>query len=174
MYKLFFKKYYETPITKLQDDEVLSDLKRMVEPFVLRRVKKDVLKELPDKIESTIMVEFDEKTKQLYDANLALIRSDLETQFANGGNNRILVIAMLTKLRQLCCAPALLYDNFDGENVKLNACMEIVRNCKESGKKVLIFSQFTSLLEIIEQTLIKEDISYNDILNLINEIYGRD
>ena len=156
----FFKKYYETPITKLQDDEVLADLKKMVEPFVLRRVKKDVLKELPDKIESTIMVEFDEKSKQLYDANLALIRSDLETQFANGGNNRILVIAMLTKLRQLCCAPSLLYDNFDGENVKLNACMEIVHNCKESGKKVLIFSQFTSLLEIIEQTLIKEDISY--------------
>ena len=72
----------------------------------------------------------------------------------------ILVIAMLTKLRQLCCAPSLLYDNFDGENVKLNACMEIVHNCKDSGKKVLIFSQFTSLLEIIEQTLIKEDISY--------------
>lgn len=156
----FFKKYYETPITKFQDDEVLSDLKKMVDPFVLRRVKKDVLKELPEKIESTIMVEFDEKSKQLYDANLSLIRNDLETQFANGGNNRILVIAMLTKLRQLCCAPSLLYENFDGENVKLNACMEIVHNCKDSHKKVLIFSQFTSLLDIIEQTLIKEDISY--------------
>lgn len=157
----FFKKYYENPIVKYEDEEVLEDLRRMVEPFILRRVKKDVLKELPDKIESTILVDFDEESKKLYDANLSLIRQDLETQFANGqSNNKILVIAMLTKLRQLCCAPQLLYDNFAGEAVKLDACMEIVNNCKENKKKVLIFSQFTSLLDIIAQRLFQENISY--------------
>lgn len=157
----FFKKYYENPIVKLEDEEVLNDLRRMVEPFILRRVKKDVLKELPDKIESTILVDFDEESRKLYDANLNLIRQDLETQFALGqSNNKILVIAMLTKLRQLCCAPQLLYENFMGEAVKLNACMDIVHNCKENNKKVLIFSQFTSLLDIIAARMLEEDISY--------------
>lgn len=157
----FFKKYYENPIVKYEDEEILEDLRRMVEPFILRRIKKDVLKELPDKIESTILVDFDEESKKLYDANLSLIRRDLETQFAQGqANNKILVIAMLTKLRQLCCAPQLLYDDFTGESVKLNACMELVHNCKENHKKVLIFSQFTSLLNIIAERMLNENISY--------------
>lgn len=133
----------------------------MVEPFVLRRVKKDVLKELPDKIESTILVDFDEESKKLYDANLSLIRKDLETQFVGDKiKNKILVIAMLTKLRQLCCAPQLLYENYTGQAAKLQACMEIVQNCKETGKKVLIFSQFTSLLDIIADQLLQENISF--------------
>lgn len=158
----YFKKQYELPIVKENDQTTLQELKRMVEPFILRRVKKDVLKELPEKVENTMLIELDEETRKLYMANVSLIREDLNKSFAQKGfeNSKIMVLSMLTRLRQLCCDPRLLYENYREVGAKIIACMEFIETCRASGKKVLLFSQFTSLLALIEKELVKADIPY--------------
>lgn len=158
----YFKEVYEIPIVKDNDVVVMQELKRMVEPFILCRVKKDVLKELPEKVENTLMVDLDPEARKLYMANVAMIRDDLQASFALKGMNksRIVVLSMLTRLRQLCCDPRLLYDNYSGSSAKLDACMELIESCMESQKKILLFSQFTSLLSIIEDELINRGIPY--------------
>lgn len=158
----YFKKQYEYPIVKENDPATVKELQRMVEPFILRRVKKDVLKELPEKVEHTMMIELDDESRKLYMANVALIKEDLKESFRKKGvaASNILVLSMLTRLRQLCCDPRLLYENFHGVGNKILACMEFIETCHASGKKVLLFSQFTSLLSLIEKELIARDISY--------------
>lgn len=158
----YFKGVYEVPIVKDNDVVALQELRRMVEPFILRRVKKDVLKELPEKVENTLLVDLDEEARKLYMANVALIRDDLSSAIASKGLNksRIMILSMLTRLRQLCCDPRLLYENYNGSSAKLEACMELVENCIESGKKILLFSQFTSLLSLIEDELINRGVPY--------------
>ena len=158
----YFKKQYELPIVKENDMGMLKELKRMVEPFILRRVKKDVLKELPEKVENTMLIELDEETRKLYMANVSLIRDDLHKSFKEKGfeNSKIMILSMLTRLRQLCCDPRLLYENYNGVGAKISACMEFIENCRESGKKVLLFSQFTSLLSLLEKELVRQDIPY--------------
>jgi len=158
----YFKKQYELPIVKENDMGMLKELKRMVEPFILRRVKKDVLKELPEKVENTMLIELDEETRKLYMANVSLIRDDLNKSFQEKGfaNSKIMILSMLTRLRQLCCDPRLLYENYNGIGAKISACMEFIENCRESGKKVLLFSQFTSLLSLLEKELVRQDIPY--------------
>lgn len=158
----YFKGEYEVPIVKENDLIALQELKRMVEPFILRRVKKDVLKELPEKVENTLLVDMDEEARKLYMANVALARQDLKTAFEKQGigKSRIMILSMLARLRQLCCDPRLLYENYKGTSAKLDACMELIENCRESGKKVLLFSQFTSLLALIEEELDNRGIPY--------------
>ena len=158
----YFKKQYEQPIVKENDMGMLKELKRMVEPFILRRVKKDVLKELPEKVENTMLIELDEETRKLYMANVSLIRDDLNKSFKEKGfaNSKIMILSMLTRLRQLCCDPRLLYENYNGIGAKISACMEFIESCRESGKKVLLFSQFTSLLSLLEKELVRQDIPY--------------
>lgn len=158
----YFKKQYELPIVKENDYGIRKELKRMVEPFILRRVKKDVLKELPEKVENTMLIELDEETRKLYMANVALMRKDLHQTFREKGfeNSKIMVLSMLTRLRQLCCDPRLLYENYNGNGAKISACMEFIETCRASGKKVLLFSQFTSLLALLEKELVHRDIPY--------------
>ena len=158
----YFKKFYEYPIVKENDQVTLKELKRLVEPFILRRVKKDVLKELPAKMEHTMLVELDDEANKLYAANDAMMREDLKESFQSQGVNRskIMVLSMLTRLRQLCCDPRLLYENFQGIGAKVTACMEYIESCKAAGKKVLLFSQFTSLLALLEKELVQADIPY--------------
>lgn len=158
----YFKKFYEYPIVKENDPMTLKELKRLVEPFILRRVKKDVLKELPAKTEHTMLVELDEEANKLYAANVAMMKEDLKESFQAHGVNKskIMVLSMLTRLRQLCCDPRLLYENYPGIGAKIHACMEYIENCQASGKKVLLFSQFTSLLSLLEKELVKADVPY--------------
>ncbi|BBK62605.1 SNF2 helicase associated domain-containing protein [Amedibacterium intestinale] len=158
----YFKKHYEFPIVKENDPATVKELQRMVEPFILRRVKKDVLKELPEKIEKTMMIELDEETRKLYMANVNSMKEDLRKNLNEKGvaASRILVLTMLTRLRQLCCDPRLVYENYAMVGNKINACMEYIETCYESGKKVLLFSQFTSLLSLLEEELHKRNIRY--------------
>ena len=134
----------------------------MVEPFILRRVKKDVLKELPPKSEHTMLVEMDEEASKLYLVNVAMMKEDLKENMKEHGlpQSRIMVLSMLTRLRQLCCDPRLLYENYEGVGAKIRAYMEYIETCRASGKKILLFSQFTSLLSLLEKELIDADIPY--------------
>lgn len=158
----YFKGQYEIPIVKENDLIALQELRRLVEPFILRRVKKDVLKELPEKVENTLLVDLDEEARKLYMANVALVKKDLNDAVERQGLNksRIMILSMLTRLRQLCCDPRLLYENYHGTSAKLDACMQLIESCREAGKKVLIFSQFTSLLALIEEALDNQGTPY--------------
>lgn len=154
-----FKKEYELPIVREQEENSLKNLHRMIAPFILRRLKKDVLKELPDKMETVIYSGFEKEQKDIYTANAIQVKEHL-SQSGSFGSDKIQILAELTRLRQICCDPHLCYGNYSGSSAKLETCIDLIRNGVEGGHKILLFSQFTSMLEIIEKRLKKEAISY--------------
>lgn len=155
-----FKKGYELPIVREQEKSVLENLHRLIGPFILRRLKKDVLKELPDKLETVVYSAFEKKQKELYTVNAFQLKKDLERTEERSGSDSIQILAELTRLRQICCDPHLCYGDYNGESAKLETCIDLVKNGVEGGHKILLFSQFTSMLEIIENRLKKEGFSY--------------
>jgi len=159
-----FKKELETPVVRNQDEDAAKRLKRMVSPFILRRLKGDVLKDLPDKMEETYYSKMEEKQQQLYDGQIVHMRKMLEKQTEeNYKKNKLQVLAELTKLRQICCDPSLLYENYAGESAKRAACMDLIRSAIEGEHKILLFSQFVSMLEILEKDLAERQIPYYKI-----------
>ncbi len=157
-----FRRKYELPITRDNDAEAAESLREQVKPFILRRTKREVLSELPDKIESTVYVEMEEEQRNVYSANLALARSELEEELDRVGfeQSRIKILALITKLRHLCCHPNLVLEGYEGGSAKLELCMELLRDSLEEGHKVLVFSQFVSMLGVIGEELKKDGISY--------------
>ncbi|MBE1555915.1 DEAD/DEAH box helicase [Sporosarcina limicola] len=146
----------------LHDQKTFRSLKpktiaRLVKPFILRRLKKDVLKELPDKIETVHYSELQTEQKELYLGYLDKIRMETKESLATEGigKGRIKILAGLTRLRQLCCHPSLFIDNYEGKSGKLEELLEIIENGQENGRKMLIFSQFSSMLKIIQETLVQ-------------------
>jgi len=158
----YFRKNYEAPITAKKEEKVIGELQKVISPFILRRMKKDVLKELPDKTETVMYAAMDEEQSRVYSANVAEVKKTLGKKIKDG-TDRIKILAMLTRLRQICCDPSLVYDNYQGGSAKLEQCIELVNNCVVSGHKILLFSQFTSMLDIISKRLDDEGISYYTI-----------
>lgn len=164
-YLLSYKKFkdkYEIPIVKDEDRDILKRLNKQIQPFILRRLKKDVLKELPDKIETITYAQMEETQSKLYSAELMKINKEFRNEIKENGyeKSQIKILSMLTRLRQICCDPSLCFDNYDGSSAKLDLCMEIVKNSIENNHKILIFSQFTSMLKIIEDQLKISNIDY--------------
>ena len=159
-----FQKTYELPIVTDNDEKMRERLRRMVHPFILRRMKKQVLKELPDKMEETIYVSLDQDQKKLYTANVKKLKDELNAvsskEFKSG---KMQFLAQLTLLRELCCDPTLLYEDYKGSSAKLEACLELIRQSIDGGHKLLLFSQFTSMLDIICQKLDNEGIAFHRI-----------
>ncbi|MBR3006723.1 MAG: SNF2 helicase associated domain-containing protein, partial [Erysipelotrichaceae bacterium] len=158
-----FRQRYETKITKEEDETASKRLKNMIAPFILRRKKADVLSDLPDKLEEVIKVRFDEKQRKLYDSQVLKVSKIVGNDEEAYRQNKIAILAELMKLRQVCCEPSLVYEDFDGESAKRQACIELIKAAKEEGHKILLFSQFTSMLEILEKELQKEEIAYYTI-----------
>lgn len=154
-----FKKMFETPIVRDGDQEMLSMLKKMTGPFLMRRLKKDVLKELPDKLETVLYSRMEGEQQSLYQANAALLKEQLLGGGADSAGDRMQILAELMKLRQICCEPSLCFEKYKGGSAKLETCMELLENGTEAGHKILLFSQFTSMLDIIAERLKKEKIS---------------
>lgn len=156
-----FKETYELPIVREKDIFTETRLERMIRPFVLRRRKKDVLKELPDKLEKVYYANATGEQRDLYDAHTARIKASLSAktneQFRH---DRIEILAELTRLRQLCCDPRLLYSNYQGESAKEDMCIDLIRTSVEAGHKVLLFSQFTSMLDLLTKRLDEEGIGW--------------
>ncbi|MDR1796200.1 MAG: DEAD/DEAH box helicase [Clostridiales Family XIII bacterium] len=157
-----FKQKYETSIVKEGDEKSTATLRMLTSPFILRRLKKDVLKELPEKTESVIVASMEARQRKVYSAMLAQVRSELADKLAEytGNQRTVAILAALTRLRQICCDPSLVYENYDGGSAKLEACMELVGSCFESGHRMLLFSQFTSMLAIIKRRLDDAGIRY--------------
>ncbi|WP_416234432.1 DEAD/DEAH box helicase [Paenibacillus sp. JNUCC31] len=139
---------------------------RMVRPFILRRLKKDVLEELPDRIETVQRSELTVEQKKLYAAYLTQLQDETSRDMEENGfqKNRIKILAGITRLRQLCCHPALFVEGYQGDSGKMEQLLETVQDCLAAGKRILIFSQFASMLNLIRQTLAAQgrDLFYLD------------
>ncbi len=156
-----FVETYEKPILK-EDKEALKDLHQHIEPFILRRMKKDVLTELPDKYESKMLTELSEGQKMVYLSYLESIRGELNGELEEHGveKNRMKILAALTRLRQICCHPSTFIENYQGGSGKLELLMEVIPEAIANDHRILVFSQFTSMLRIIENELNDLDIPY--------------
>lgn len=166
----YFKEHFERPIVRNNDEKTQICLKKMVEPFILRRTKHDVLNELPDKIENNIKIEFSKEEENLYLANLSQINDKLKSILNIQQIDRFQILSMMTRLRQICCEPRILYKDIQEPSSKMRACLDIIRKAKENNQKVLLFSSFTSSLELIEKELRNEDISYYVLTGATNKI----
>lgn len=133
----------------------LDELKTLITPFILRRVKKDVLDELPSKVEKKYLVELNSKQKQIYKSYLKEIKMNIENS-----KDKVNLFAYLTKLRELCLDPSLVIPDYVGKSSKLNVVKELVEEASNSRKKILLFSQFTSVLKKIEEDFKKSGVSY--------------
>ena len=165
----YFQAHYESEIVKNHNEEVQQKLKKLVAPFVLRRNKKEVLRELPDKIEQNYIIDFSEEENKLYVAHLAQVNRELSQMVNMQSTDKITILAMLTKLRQLCCEPRLVFENIHEPSSKLKACIHLIQTLKENKQKVLLFSSFTSMLELIADELYKEGISYYILTGATNK-----
>ena len=178
-----FRKEIEIPIVKHNDKDAMNRLKRLAEPFILRRLKQDVLSDLPEKNEEICYVRFDKKQQNLYDGQALHMKQLLEKQSDEMfQKNKMAILAEITKIRQICCDPSLCFENYDGESAKRETCMELLRSAIDGGHKILVFSQFRSLLELLEKDLQNEGISYfkitgetkkEDRINFVNR-FNRD
>lgn len=156
-----FRKHFEIPIIREGDQNELQNLRRLIGPFILRRLKKDVLKELPDKLETYVYSRFEGTQKTLYMAFAAKLKEELEEKNNSGYcQDKLEILTKLTKLRQICCDPRLCDKTYSGGSAKLETCMDLILHGIQGGHKILLFSQFTSMLEIIEKRLREEEISF--------------
>ena len=157
-----FKKKFEEPILKLEDNEALESLKRLISPFVLRRVKKDVLTELPEKNVTIIKNEMEPEQEKLYFSFLAQTQKEVAEELSANSfeKSKFKILMLLTRLRQICCHPSLFIENYNGSSGKLKQCMDLVSDAISSGHKILIFSSYTSMFDIIEDEFKKMNINY--------------
>jgi len=153
-----FVQKLEKPAVKSRDAEAMDQLRRLVKPFLLRRMKKDVLKELPPKIEYVRRIPLSQEEQKVYFASSAAARQSLAA--SNGDSGKMAVLAALTELRQICCAPDLRFENYEGPSSKLDACIELCAGMVENGHQILLFSQFTSMLDRIRGRLDELKISH--------------
>ena len=157
-----FKELYETPIVKENNELTMQKLKKLIEPFVLRRIKSEVLTELPEKIITVLNNEMLEEQQEIYLSYLAKAKRNMLEEIKENEieKSQIKILALLTRLRQICCHPSLFINNYEGGSGKLNQCIEIIKDAIQSGHKILLFSGYTAMFEIIEEELKKENIEY--------------
>ena len=157
-----FKNAYEVPIVKDNDQKAMQRLKMLIEPFVLRRTKKQVLTELPDKSIAVLKNLMKEEQEKLYLSYLAQTKMEVEQIINKNGfdKSKIQILAALTRLRQICCHPSLFIDGYNDGSSKLEQCIEIIQEATQSNHKILLFSGYTSMFEIIEKELKEKGIKY--------------
>jgi len=153
-----FQDKYSIPIENMQSPDRIQALRALVQPYILRRIKSEVLRELPPKTEQTIHVEPSEQEATFYEALRRTAAERMEHFMAE--NNRISVLAEITKLRRACCDSSLVDSAVNIENSKLNAFIETIKNIIENGHKALVFSQYVSFLAIVRKRIEAEKIEY--------------
>ena len=153
-----YQNKYSNPIETKQAPDRIQALRALVQPYILRRLKSEVLKELPPKTEQTIHVEPTEQEATFYEALRCRAEERMKDLIVE--NDRIRVLTEITKLRQACCDSSLVDSSITLVNSKLNALIDTVKNIIENGHKALVFSQFVSFLDIIRQRIKAENISY--------------
>lgn len=150
-----FRTDYEKEIISKKNSSVIKKLVKKITPFILRRTKKEVLKDLPDKIEMVRYTTMEDEQLKLYEAQLLKTRKMLEDK-----TSKIEILSALTRMRQICVHPKMFVDEFKGESAKINLLMEILDELIENDHKVLIFSQFTTVFDYIGEKLKEKNIEY--------------
>ena len=158
------------------DEEYYQIVRDKVAPFILRRRKEDVLKDLPEKFEVIVTTEMSPEQRKLYDAFRLKAKEELKSK--DGGSHMMEVLSIITRLRQICVDPATFVENFEGESGKITTLKEIVENKLKDNHRFLIFSQFVSALNIVKEEIEKMGIKYfmitgdtsaKERLNICNE-----
>jgi SNF2 family DNA or RNA helicase len=152
---LYSKENFEEKFI-IRGEDNLEGLKLLIKPFILRRTKKEVIKELPDKIEKRFLVEMTAAQKAVYSTYIKSV-SDI---MKNGTDGKIEVFSYLTKLRQICLEPSLIVEGYEGGSGKLKVAMELIKDHIGYSGGILLFSQFTSVLNMIGENLKKEGIEF--------------
>lgn len=142
----------------IKDVSQVENLKRMIKPFILRRTKEQVIKELPPKIEKEFYVEMGKTQRNTYGIYVEEIKRKLEEK--KDVKNKITIFSYLTKLRQLCLDPSIIVEGYKGKSAKTDTCLEIIKDYIEKDNKILVFSQFTSVLKNIGKKLNKNKINF--------------
>lgn len=156
-----FRKEIELPAVQYSNSDAMQRLQKMIRPFVLRRLKRDVLKDLPDKLEKDMFSPLESEQKELYEAHTEGLRLMLGMQSdAEFRTSKLQILAEITRLRQICCYPGLVYEGYKGNSSKLEMCMELVQNAVNGGHKILLFSQFTTMLDVLAVRLKKAKVSF--------------
>lgn len=153
-----FKERFETPIVKEDDEKALKTLRMMTAPFILRRMKADVLDDLPEKTEKVMTSEMTAEQAKAYHAHAAQLIAQSEGGLSDQ-KERMRMLAGLTRLRQICCDPRLCLEEYAGGSGKLSQCVELVRELIGGGHRILLFSQFTAMLDILRDELEKQGIT---------------
>ncbi|MEA1982654.1 MAG: SNF2-related protein [Campylobacterota bacterium] len=161
----FFKNYYQTPIEKEHNFERQNLLNKRIKPFMIRRTKEIVADELPAKSEIIKYTQFSDKQSKLYESiRITMEKKVQEAVDAKGlGSSHITILDALLKLRQVCCDPSLLKIQEAQkvqESAKLELFLDLVDELLAEGRKILVFSQFTSMLAIIEEKIMQKSINY--------------
>ncbi len=157
----YFTKNYERPI-QIEEDEVQQErLRTLVVPFILRREKQDVLQDLPEKVEKEMWIDFDEEEEKLYLANLSQVNDALAQQLKMDQVDSIMILAMMTRLRQICCEPRMLFDKIKKPSTKLSVCVDLIETLRENNKKVLLFSGFTKIFDWLIEEFEARGITYH-------------
>jgi superfamily II DNA or RNA helicase len=157
-----FRDSFASPIEKNNDDERRAALSRVIRPFVLRRSKSEVLKELPERTEMNLYVELSDQERRRYDEMrmAALGEIDQIVGLPETQDQRFRVLALLTRLRQLACHVGLVDQAWEGTSAKLDLLVETLQELRDEGHRALVFSQFTSYLALIRQALDAAGITY--------------
>jgi len=157
-----FKSLYEVPIVKENDERAMNRLKMLIAPFILRRNKKDVLTELPEKTITVLNNQMSDEQEAVYMSYLAQAKQEVADEIKLNGfeKSQFKILSTLTRLRQICCHPSLFIKDYKDESSKLNQCVEIISDAIEAGHKILLFSGYTSMFEIIEKELNSKNIKY--------------
>ena len=145
---------YNTFLRKYQDGENAEDLLRRIHPFLIRRLKQDVLEELPDKMETTLTARMTPEQERIYRASLERLRPRIDQLMdEKGGRGRIEVLSAITELREICCHPSLVMSDYRGGSGKEELLIELLPEMIRDGRRVLLFSQFTSMLKLLKRRL---------------------
>jgi len=145
-----FRTQFEKPLILGTNKESDKKLGKLIEPFIMRRLKEDVLSELPDKLETQIVVELTEEQKLLYVLTVHEIKASFDE---TSTNKRMKMLAGLTRLRQICSHPAAYLDNYHGGSGKQDAFLDLLDELLEGGHRIILFSSFTSVLKILSQSV---------------------
>ena len=156
-----FQQKYKVKDFDEETNQLLENLKKQVEPFILRRKKKDVVKDLPMKTENNIYIDLNEEQKKIYAAEVKNANEEMTTLIQNGGfaKNKMIILSLLTKLRQICISPSLILENYQNGSSKMENLLKIIKELVINGHKILLFTSFKTALEMVKKMLDEEGIS---------------
>lgn len=145
-----------------EDDCIIDEIAKLINPFILRRYKKDVIKELPDKIEKKLIIPMTEKQSTVYNSYAKYVKDLVESKVKDDEfkNSKLEILSYITKLRQIALDPSVVMKEYEGKSGKIEYLKELILECIAEGHKILLFSQFTSILKNISQEFDSLNISY--------------